>query len=461
MQVIKNWTALHLKDYRIFIFSIILLQVLALVNLLIKPQLPIVVGFVLLVIFLITTVQYLRAMQAFVVIAIIVSEALYIETGGPVVRAIDLVLLHLVTITFIKWLLNPKDTIEALPTFYFGFMLLVGAAVLSLLGTISIKGTVIEFIQLAELIIACILFYNLIKTREDIKFIFLVILCYALLDSFFIIGKSVTGQLIGRRVGLWGSVAFELCFGMALSLAFFYMSQKIWIKTLFIISGFIITNAILLTQGRALLLVGLIMTMVCNFLFSIQKKKTSLFIILTLLTLSMVLIAYMTQGATIQTRYTSIVEGGNFRDLRLIVWAVSLMAWQSSPIWGIGLGNTGLAISLYSPKPFGIALLALEGVKTAHNEYLNFILQAGIAGGIAIVFFYFILWKKAYSLYKRCKGRDKEYITIILAFISGVVVFGMSNDLILAGNGMIVMLLVALVARIGTLQQFEDQTGIL
>lgn len=440
-----------------FVISTILFaQIAVIANLIIAPQFPIVAAGIIGALLLAATIRYLRAMQILVIVAIIVSEALYIETGGPVIRAIDFVLLHLVTITAIRWLLNPEDAIESMPGFGFSFALLIGAALLSLLGTISVKGTIVEFVQLAELIVASILFFNLIKSRADIKFIFLVILAYAVFDSFYIISKNFAGTLVGRHVGLWGTVAFELSFGMALSLSFFFMTDRFWQKIVFILTGFLITYAILLTQGRALLLAGLVMTMVCNFLFSLQKKKISLFFILTSLTILMVVVAYIAQGSVIQSRYASIVEGGNLRDLRLIVWAASIMAWQSSPIWGIGFGNTGLAISMFSPKPFGIAMLALEGVKTAHNEYLNFILQAGIFGGIAIVLFYFILWKKALRLYRSSTGRDKEIMTIVFGFICGVIVFGISNDLILAGNGMIVMLLIALVARLAQLKSEES-----
>lgn len=444
----QYYSQLKLSTAEYFFFSICLLvEMLALLNFAVLPNAPIVPLVTLLAVLLITALFEKRVMFIMLLFAIFASESLYIEIGSAVIRLIDLLVLYVLTYLTLQWLVRHEKSFEFLPIFKYSLGLLVLAALVSLVDTISVGNSILELIQIIELIIAAVLFYNLIKTERDINFIFLALLIYSTLDSIWILYQYATGQLVGRHIGLLGTLASELGYGLALSTAYFYMVRKYSHKLLFLLSGFIQIAAIYLTRTRGLLITGILMAMVCNLLFAINRRKLISFTLVFGAIMFAFLLSYFGLPAEFQERAASIIEGGQMREFRLIIWAVALKAWHNYPWLGVGFGNAEIALEAFAPKPFGIALTALANVKTPHNEFLSFAMQGGIVGFIIGIIFYLTLLGRAIANYMK-HARLTDYSIIMLSFVIGLVMYNFANDTLLAGNGILVMCFIAIISRI-------------
>ncbi len=362
---------------------LILFQIGTLINLAFIPYTPLIPAFAILLVILASAFFYPKILLAQVVIAIVASEELYFDVGPVVVRVIDMMVLVAGAFIFIKWLLNPKSQIENVPIFKIALGLILFMAIVSLVGTISLDNSLLEILQIIELIAAAILFFNLIKSESDIKLVLSTLLVYSILDATWIIFQYWRGDLAGRHVGLFYTLANELSYGVAISVGFFHIVKRNWLRFVILMSGALQISAIYLTRGRGLLITALIMAIACALFFAISRKRLLSFILSTSVILLACFISFLAFSPDIQARYASLIEGGQMRDLRLIMWAVALKVWQHYPLLGVGVGNIELVSVQFTPKPIGIAMVALgEKMKGPHNEYLNFAMQAGWIGFI-------------------------------------------------------------------------------
>lgn len=439
-------TKFSIAEYFILAFFL-LLETSVLVNLLVAAYLPIMPLVAILLILLISSLFDKRVLLIILVFSIHSSETLYLEVGSAIVRLIDIVILYVSGLLIFRWLLRSEKTSEFLPIFEFSLGLLVVGALVSLVGTISLNNSILELIQIIELIIAAYLFYNLIKNEKDINLVLAATLIYSIIDSIWILYQYASGQLLGRHIGLFGTLASELGYGFALSASYFYLVRQKTLKVAILLSGTLQMAAIYLTRGRGLLVTAILMAMLCNLLLAIHRRKLLPFILVSGAILLSAVISYWGLPLEVQKRVTSIIEGGQLRDLRLVIWAVTLKAWRQYPIFGVGFGNAEVALEAFAPKPFGITLTALTDVKGPHNEYLGFAIQGGIIGFLIGIIFYFILFQKAILCYLRSK-RLTEYAIIMLSLVTGLIVYNFANDTLLAGFGMVVMLFMAIISRI-------------
>ena len=440
------------KEWALWAFFFFI-QISSLINLSILPQAPVIPLISLALLVLLSGLFSRKLLLLLILLSILTSEALYFEAGPLVIRGFDFILLFALISLSAKWLIEPKNKFEDLPIFKLALSLLVLTALVSLIGTISLKSSLLEFVQIIELIIAAYLFFNIIKTEADITFLFLTILLYSVLDALWILFQYWTGELPGRHIGMFQTFAFELSYGTAIAVAFFYMTKRNWLKFTFLLCAGLQLAAIYITKGRGLLITAILMAMICNLFFAINQKKLRNFVYVTLTLAIALMFSNLRLDPEFQSRYSSIIEGGEMRDLRLIIWAVSLKTWQSFPLFGVGVGNAGIALEQFAPKPFGIALTALADVKGPHNEYLSYAVQAGFIGLMMGLFFYAILLRNSIRIYQTSRGRLKEYSIILFAFIIGLLVWNMANDTLLAGKGMLIMLFIAVLCRIHTLKK--------
>ncbi len=434
------------KTESILLALCVLVELLALANLFFLPSSPLVPLGSLLVVLLVSALLDKRVMFVILLLAIFASESLYVELGTAVVRLIDLVIIFLLAYLALQWLAARENTLELLPIFKVPFALLVLGALISFVGTLSVGNTILELIQIIELIIAAFIFFNLIKTKEDINFIFIATLIYSVLDSFWILNKYVSGQLIGRAIGLFGTLGMELPYGLALSASYFYLTKKSHLKIILLLCGMVQIMAIFLTRGRGQLIIAFLMVTICSLLLALNRKNLVPFLMMSGFLILASAISYRGLPSAFQERISSIVEGGQMRDIRLIIWAIALKVWRDYPVFGVGFGNGGVALNIYAPKPYGITLTALFNVEGPHSEYLSYAVQGGLIGFTIGILFYLFLLAKALQNYFR--KRSSEYSIILLSFVIGILVFNFANDTLLAGNGMFIILVMAMISRI-------------
>ncbi|MFQ5639067.1 MAG: O-antigen ligase family protein [bacterium] len=441
---------IHRKWYGWALFFVI--QLGALINLAVRPELPL---FPLIAFSILTVVAALvnrKTLIVLIVVSILASEALYVETGAAVIRVIDIVLALAVFSLLMRWFLSSRmAAFEPLPKLKSALALLIAVSLVSLLGTISLTNSLLEIVQIVELLIAAVVFFNVIKDESDIRLILITILIYGVVDATWIFAKYVQGNLQGRHIGIFETLANELNYGVAIAVGLYYSTRKDWLRHLILLGGVFQLTTIFLTQGRGLLITAIVMALVCAILFAVRQRNLSRFVfVTTVLTLTLI-VSFFGFSGDIQSRFASVVEGGELRDLRLIMWAVALKVWQAHPIFGVGVGNIEIASAEFIPKTFGIVLTALgEGLSSPHNEYLSFAMQGGWIGFLSGIAFYTILLWQAIKLFQKSRSQIQNYSILLVSFVIGLITYNMANDTLLAGKGMLVMLFIALLARIHT-----------
>ena len=85
------------------------------------------------------------------------------------------------------------------------------------------------------------------------------------------------------------------------------------------------------------------------------------------------------------------------------------------------------------------------GGDSPHNEFLHFGIQVGLVGIIFALYFYLnLLYKSLRVLLLRKKKIEITSIAIFSSVV-GITIWGLANDIILAGNGSLVILLMVFV----------------
>ena len=116
------------------------------------------------------------------------------------------------------------------------------------------------------------------------------------------------------------------------------------------------------------------------------------------------------------------------------------MIIKKYPLSGVGLGNDFKYLKQYLPD-FSPEIVRKWGGDSPHNEILHFGIQVGIVGMLFAIFFYSNLIYKSFKVL--LIRREKLDITSIAIFSStiGITIWGLANDIVLAGNGSFVILL--------------------
>lgn len=444
-----------LAGNRVPLLLLLGVQVACLINLALEPRLPVVSVGALGLAFLIGATIDRRILLVLVVLSIPASEELYIEAGAVVIRVIDLVLLFATITMVIRWLADKNGRIELLPIFNRPFAAILIMALLSFWGTISYVKSTLELIQIIELFVAALVLYNLIRSPSDLYLALFAFVGYALVDSSWIFYQFLTGQLGGRHVGLFGSLATELSYAIVLTVWFFYTTRRSEVRPIALVCATFMLAALYLTKGRGAMIIAVLMILSASLLFTLRRQKIVHFALVVSVVAITLVGLYSFVSPDMASRYESIVEGGEFRDFRLIAWSVGLKIWQSNPILGAGIGNTATLFEQYAPKPFGIALTALAGVKSPHNEYLNFAMQAGWIGFLVGLFFYGTLFIHSFVNYLRSRGLKaiENFSILLLTWVVGLITWSFANDVLMAGHGMLVMLFAAMIARVYEMRQ--------
>ena len=116
------------------------------------------------------------------------------------------------------------------------------------------------------------------------------------------------------------------------------------------------------------------------------------------------------------------------------------MIMKKYPLTGVGLGNDYEFLKKNLPE-FSPELVRKYGGDSPHNELFHFGIQVGIFGMMYAIFFYSnLLYRSFYVLLNRSKRTDVIPIAIFASTV-GISLWGLANDIILAGNGSLVILL--------------------
>ena len=113
---------------------------------------------------------------------------------------------------------------------------------------------------------------------------------------------------------------------------------------------------------------------------------------------------------------------------------------KKHPFTGVGLGNDYEYLKKNLPE-FSPEIVKKYGGDSPHNELFHFGIQVGLIGMVFAIFFYLsLLYKSFNSLYNYSNRHDITSIAIFASSV-GISLWGLANDIILAGNGSFVILL--------------------
>ena len=368
-----------------------------------------------------------------------ISIKLFFDIGGVVIRASDIIFLFIL----ISYLINsfylktfkvrvPKWTDYPIVAFLF-------LCTFSLFTSLNKIGTIIEVIQIFQLIFLYYILISLIKDDSDIKVFMIVTIIFGILDSFWVFNTIIESGIGRRYIGILQKTPDEIPFAL-LFLYLFYLTEKnIFSKIIKLFLLLLLLVALFLTMGRGLIIISAVMFLLSSIIYLGSKKQYSK-IIISLITISLISYFLISSSQSASKRYGSIVKGGEHRDLRLYNYYSSYMIMKKYPLSGVGLGNDYKYLKQYLPD-FSPEIVRKWGGDSPHNEFLHFGIQVGIVGMIFAIYFYLNLMYRSYKVLLLRKTEIDITSIAIFSSIIGITIWGLANDIMLAGNGSLVILL--------------------
>jgi hypothetical protein len=129
--------------------------------------------------------------------------------------------------------------------------------------------------------------------------------------------------------------------------------------------------------------------------------------------------AFTQKGNAILRHTSSIldwVRDETNRD-RLAAWNLSLEAWRSAPLWGNGLGSTGVAALRTNP----------ESAFVTESQVLKGLVEVGIPGFLILAYLWFQIARTGYFAYLKIDDPKRQVlflgilISLLIVFIEGLV----------------------------------------
>lgn len=375
-----------------------------------------------------------------------ISFKLYFEIGSVIVRLSDFIFLFI----FISWLINSftkKKLIISTPKkndyVIIGFIIL---CIFSLITSLNKIGTLSEIIQILQLIFLYYLVKSIIDNDVDIKYFMLATVIFGIIDSFWVFSEVLNNGIGERYIGILEIVPDELPYSI-LFLYLFYLSEKnTFLKAVELFFLLFLSLSIILTMGRGLLIITIVMFFTATFIYYVTRKKyLSLIMVSTTAIIICAVFIFSSQLST--ARYASIVKGGENTNMRLYNWYSSTLIIQKYPFTGVGLGNDTEYLKSYLPE-FSPEIVKKYGGDTPHNEIFHFGIQTGILGMIFVVFFYFSLIRRAFKNLFQNRLRSQTIAISLFSLSIGIFIWSLANDVILAGKGSFVILITAFIDKI-------------
>ena len=317
-----------------------------------------------------------------------------------------------------------------------GFLILI---IYSFLTSLNKYGTIVEIIQILQLIFLYYILLSLIKDDRDIKAFMIITITFGFVDSFWVFNSIIESGLGRRYIGLLQKTPDEIPYSL-LFLYLFYLSEKnIFSKIIKLFILMILLVALFFTMGRGLLIITGVMFFLSTIIY-LGSKRQYLTLIISFLSVILISSFLISSNQSASKRYGSIVKGGEHRDLRLYNYYSSYMIMKKHPFTGVGLGNDYEYLKKNLPE-FSPEIVKKYGGDSPHNELFHFGIQVGLIGMFFAIFFYInLIYKSFSSLYNYHNRLDVTSIAIFASSV-GISLWGLANDIILAGNGSFVILL--------------------
>jgi len=267
-----------------------------------------------------------------------ISLKLHFEIENVIIRLSDIIFLLL----FSSWLINSFynkrimiDTPKKNDYVMIGFVLL---SCFSLITSLNRFGTIVEIIQIFQLIFLYYMLKSIITNDRDIKYFMIATIIFGLIDSIYIFSTVLEHGIGGRHIGILEKTPDEIPYALVFLYLLFLSEKNMFIKGIKLGLLLILTVALFLTMGRGLLIITGVMFVISTIIYlGSRKKYINIVIMFTAAAIISIFLISSSQGAS--KRYGSIVKGGEHIDLRLYNYYSSIMIMKKYPFTGVGLGN--------------------------------------------------------------------------------------------------------------------------
>ena len=150
----------------------------------------------------------------------------------------------------------------------------------------------------------------------------------------------------------------------------------------------------------------------------------------------------ITKSGVPQSSWTG-VEKSFAKDPRFLIWSYAKERVAERPIVGHGYGR-GILKAQFQGH-FGNPMFW-----HGHNMLLNYLLELGLAGGVALLWLATALVRKLWQLYSSDDGRTRESGLLGLAVLAGILVKTLTDDILVRDNGLLFWALMGMVLGAGS-----------
>lgn len=161
-------------------------------------------------------------------------------------------------------------------------------------------------------------------------------------------------------------------------------------RLLYVTAVALIGTALLLSGSRGGF-IGLIVEIVFLLLITLRSRTGNVIgarIALSVILFSAIVVgSFFVGGESSLTRIADTAQSGDVTTDRSYIWQITLKVIRDNAPWGTGLGAFGVAFTPYDEHS------GFERVEQAHNDYLQVISDAGLAGLVIGLFFLVTLYR--------------------------------------------------------------------
>ena len=115
-------------------------------------------------------------------------------------------------------------------------------------------------------------------------------------------------------------------------------------------------------------------------------------------------------GGTVALALAIKLGEDHFGSCRLAAWGLALNAWRDSPLWGNGLGSTGVAALRTNP----------ERAFVTESQVLKALVELGLPGFLALGFLWFQIARVGYRGYRAADDPTRR--RLLLGILTGLLV---------------------------------------
>jgi len=207
-----------------------------------------------------------------------------------------------------------------------------------------------------------------------------------------------------------------LIMALPISIAMFFINKGFLKKIVFIGTSGILTLSLLMTFSRGAWLGFGVAFIAMVLLF----RKELIFLFIPTGIISMFLLP-----DSIVNRILSIGNiGDSSNAYRIRVWKVALQMIRDNWIFGVGLGYLPFKVNYLN-------YIRTMNVYHSHNMFLEIFAEMGIGGFMAMLFLFSILFKKLYSIIRKRRNMEVEFMALgLIGSMIAVITNGLTENIL-------------------------------